>query len=191
MAKSMSRGKKADTAKPVAKRRTLYALVAGTAIVILLGIFFSSQKPPAQPKSGYESLPVAGQLSSDRALSSASPFFDFGKISMAAGNVSHPYSIKNISGAALTITRISTSCMCTTATLITPAGKRGPFGMPGHGPVPELQERFAPGETARVEVVFDPAAHGPAGIGQTDRTVTIINDAGPPLVLRFSAMVTP
>jgi len=63
--------------------------------------------------------------------------------------------------------------------------------MAGHGPAPRLEERLAPGATAQVEVVFDPAAHGPAGIGQTDRIVTIGNDGGPPLELRFSALVTP
>ena len=110
---------------------------------------------------------------------------------MAAGNVSHLYWIKNISGDSLTITKLSTSCMCTVATLITPAGKKGPFGMAGHGPTPRLVERLAPGETAQVEVVFDPAAHGPAGIGRTERIVTVGNDAGLPLELRFSAMVTP
>ena len=63
--------------------------------------------------------------------------------------------------------------------------------MAGHGFTPRLDERLAPGESAQVEVVFDPAAHGPAGIGQTDRIVTIENDGGPSLELRFSALVTP
>ena len=63
--------------------------------------------------------------------------------------------------------------------------------MPGHGPAARLEERLAPGESAQVEVVFDPAAHGPAGIGQTDRVVTIENGAGAVLELRFSALVTP
>ena len=48
-----------------------------------------------------------------------------------------------------------------------------------------------PGEDAIIEVVFDPAAHGPAGIGPVDRVVTIENTAGRPLVLAFAATVTP
>jgi len=196
MSKSMSRRNEANVAKPVGARKTLYALAAGTAIVILSGIYFSSQKTSPQPKSGSQEQsaarqPAAGQPSGVRALASISPFYNFGKISMAAGNVSKVYWIKNISGDPLDITRLSTSCMCTVATLITPAGKKGPFGMPGHGPTPRLEEHLAPGESAQVEVVFDPAAHGPAGIGQTDRIVTIENDGGLPLELRFSAMVTP
>jgi hypothetical protein len=171
-------------------------LAAGTAIVILFGIYFSSQKTSPQPKSGFQEQsaagqPAAGQSGSVRALASVSPFYNFGKISMAAGKVSKVYWIKNISGDPLNITKLSTSCMCTEATLVTPAGKKGPFGMPGHGPTPRIEERLAPGETAQVEAVFDPAAHGPAGIGQTDRIVTIENDGGLPLELRLSAMVTP
>lgn len=202
----MSRRNEANLATPVAKRKTLYALVAGTAIVILFGIYFSSQKTSPQPRSGFQEppaagqstagqsaagQPAAGQRSGVRALASISPFFDFGKTSMAAGNVSKVYWIKNISGDPLTVTNLSTSCMCTVATLITPAEKKGPFGMPGHGPASRLAERLAAGASAQVEVVFDPAAHGPAGIGQTDRIVTIENDGGLPLELRFSAMVTP
>lgn len=175
----------------IRRRKTLYALVAGTAVVILFAIFFGSQKPPAQPGSGYGSLPAAGTLGGVSALASVSPFFDFGKISMAAGSVSHSYGIRNAGAAAFSITSISTSCMCTVATLITQAGKKGPFGMTGHGFTPRLAELLAPGETAQVEVVFDPAAHGPAGIGRTERIVTIGNDGGLPLELRFSALVTP
>ena len=184
--------KQVTMSKPMPRRKTLYALVAGTAIVILFGIYFSSQKTAPQPRSGYQEQPAAGQLGGAGALVSAEPFFDFGKISMAAGNVSHGYWIKNASAAPLTMTNISTSCMCTVATLITQSGKmKGPFGMPGHAPVSDIEERLAPGQVAQVEVVFDPTAHGPAGVGRNDRIVTIRNDAGRPLELGFSAMVTP
>ena len=197
MSKSMKNRKEVTVSNPMPKRKTLYALVAGTAIVILFGIYFSSQKTSPQPRSGYQEQPAAGQsaagqFSGANALASIAPLFNFGKISMAAGNVSHRYWIRNTGAAPLTITRITTSCMCTVATLITPAGRTyGPFGMPGHAPIPNLEERLAPGEAAQVEIVFDPAAHGPAGIGRNDRTVTIRNDAGRPLELRFNAMVSP
>lgn len=196
MSKSMSRRNAANMHSPVAQRKTLYALAAGTVIVILIGVYFSSQQTSPQSKSGFQeqsaaAQPAAAQRGGARALASVSPFHNFGNISMAAGKVSKVYWIKNISGDPLTITKLYTSCMCTDATLITKAGKKGPFGMPGHGPTPRIEERLAPGETAQVQVVFDPAAHGPAGIGQTDRVTTIENGGGMPLELRFSAMVTP
>jgi hypothetical protein len=129
--------------------------------------------------------PSAGKLASD------APFYNFGTVSMAAGKVMRRYTIGNVGRAPLTITRLSTSCMCTEATLVTSSVRRGPFGMPGHMPIPTIRERLAPGELAQVEVVFDPAAHGPAGIGRTDRTVTVENDAGTPLQLNFTATVRP
>lgn len=110
---------------------------------------------------------------------------------MAAGNVSHVFDIRNSGSEPVTLTKLTTSCMCTTATLITRAGKIGPFGMPGHAPSGGVNERLAPGETARVEMVFDPAAHGPAGVGEIERSVMIRNSAGRPLELRFVALVTP
>jgi hypothetical protein len=63
--------------------------------------------------------------------------------------------------------------------------------MPGHTPIPALNESMQPNEEAMVEVVFDPAAHGPAGIGPIDRVVTIENSDGQPLELAFAANVTP
>ena len=118
-------------------------------------------------------------------------FFDFGRISMANGQVSHRYTIRNSGSTPLTITKMFTSCMCTTATLTTRSARKGPFGMPGHGWLASVSETLAPGEEAQVDVVFDPAAHGPAGVGPTARSVTVVNDAGLALELRFNAMVTP
>ena len=63
--------------------------------------------------------------------------------------------------------------------------------MGGHGFIPSINETINPGEEASVEVVFDPKAHGPAGVGKIQRVVTIDNNAGSPMELSFSALVTP
>jgi hypothetical protein len=81
--------------------------------------------------------------------------------------------------------------MCTTALLVKGVKQFGPFGMPGHAPIPAIDQTLAPGERAYVEVVFDPAAHGPAGVGLIERVVTIENSAQQPVQLAFSARVTP
>ena len=94
-------------------------------------------------------------------LASMAPSYNFGPVSMASGNVIHRYTVSNLGSAPVTITKLFTSCMCTTATLVTSAGKRRPFGMPGHAPIPTIRERPAPGEMATVEIVFDPTAHAP------------------------------
>ena len=190
MSKAIGTKGEHHASKTAAKRKILYALVAGSAIVIVFGIF-SSQRKPLPPRSGYEGQPTAGQLSGAKVLVSDASNFDFGRVPMSGGKVSHRYSIRNSGNVPLTITKMYTSCMCTTATLVTRSGEAGPVGMPGHGSIPTLNERLAPGEAAQVNVVFDPAAHGPAGIGLNERSVTIRNDAGRSLELSFTAMVKP
>src|SRR3989338_1285615 len=44
---------------------------------------------------------------------------------------------------------------------------------------------------ATLEVVFDPAAHGPAGVGRIERVVYVEHSAGDLLEFQISAMVTP
>lgn len=162
-----------------------WTLIALAVAMVGFGIYRSQEKA-AKPR--YES---QRQVTAVGALSSPQPFFDFGDISMAAGKVAHRFSISNTGAAPITINRMYTSCMCTEATLITLGGKKGPFGMPGHGTFPSLFETLSPGGSAQVEVVFDPAAHGPAGVGPTERVVTIRSYESLPLELRFTAMVKP
>ena len=81
--------------------------------------------------------------------------------------------------------------MCTSATVVAADRRIGPFGMAGHGRMPAIRETIAPGALAQVEVVFDPAAHGPAGVGRTERAITIETDRGAPLQLGLTAMVRP
>lgn len=117
--------------------------------------------------------------------------YDFGTISMAKGIVTHTFKIKNESGEAVTVNKMYTSCMCTTASIILGGKQFGPYGMPGHGVIPKIGETINPGEEAEVEVAFDPAAHGPAGVGRIQRSITIENNAGRPIELLFAAIVTP
>lgn len=116
--------------------------------------------------------------------------FDFGTISMAKGKVSHMFKIKNTSNETANIEKMYTSCMCTVASLIKGDKKFGPFGMPGHTFIAKINQVVNAGEEASVEVVYDPAAHGPAGIGKIQRGVTLENGSSN-LELNFSAFVTP
>jgi len=116
---------------------------------------------------------------------------DFGTISMAAGKVMHQFKIKNTGTEAVAINEMYTSCMCTVASLMMGERRFGPYGMPGHGSIPKLNQNINPNEEAVIEVIFDPAAHGPAGVGQIQRAVIIENSAGEPVELQFTAVVTP
>jgi hypothetical protein len=166
--------------------KVLYALIAVTIVAIAFGIWRSQQTAASTQTAPIERMARAGSLVSNGS------FHDFGAISMAAGNVSHRYRIRNTGSEPLTIERIYTSCMCTRATLTTSSGRAyGPFGMPGHGFVPLANARLAPGQEASVDIVFDPAAHGPSGMGRIERAITLQTAQARPLELRFVAMVRP
>lgn len=125
-------------------------------------------------------------------LAASEKLYDFGVISMKNGDVSKEFAITNIAASDITISRVVTSCMCTSAFIVLPDGDlRGPFGMPGHGAVPPANEIIKAGESRTVRVVFDPNAHGPAGVGRIDRFVTLTDSSGGSLELEIKATVTP
>lgn len=172
-------------------------VLAVLSVVLAVAVAILAARPGAKPASR-----LAGAATAIAAVPGVAPsgqaslrarenFFDFGSISMAAGKVSHRYWFRNEGAAPVLIRRIYTSCMCTTATFVKGGRVINQYGMPGHGPLPSVNETLASGETAYVDAVFDPAAHGPAGLGPTDRVVTIESDAAAPLALRFSANVRP
>ncbi len=117
--------------------------------------------------------------------------YDFGAISMGAGTVARTFTVKNSGDQTITINKMYTSCMCTTAQLTIGGKQFGPYGMPGHGAIPWIGQTINPNEEVAIEVVFDPAAHGPAGVGRIARSITIENSAGRPVEITFSAIVTP
>ncbi|HEY4497318.1 MAG TPA: DUF1573 domain-containing protein [Candidatus Paceibacterota bacterium] len=164
-------------------KRTVIGMII--AIGVLGGITWLAQ-PDAQTNNTATALQGTGGR-----LDAEEQSFDFGTISMAAGDVKHEFTINNTEGSDVTIDKMYTSCMCTTATLNVGGKKFGPYGMPGHGFIPKISQTIGPNEKATIEVVFDPAAHGPAGVGRIQRVVTIESDGGQPLELQFAALVTP
>ncbi len=81
--------------------------------------------------------------------------------------------------------------MCTKASLTQGDIRVGPFGMPSHGGIVPITVEIASGAEAIVEAVFDPAAHGPAGVGPISRDVYLETSDGGKLTLSFKANVTP
>lgn len=117
--------------------------------------------------------------------------YDFGTISMARGKVNTVFKVKNPSSQSATIKKIYTSCMCTSASFIKGNDRLGPFGMQGHGFIPNINQELRAGEEAQIEVVFDPAAHGPSGIGSITRQIILETGDNGKLALEISATVTP
>ncbi len=128
----------------------------------------------------------------ESALAAAETFYDFGEISMANGNVSQVFEVTNPTEKDITLVSLTTSCMCTTAFIVKDGVRRGPFGMPGHGgPVLRANEVIPAGGKLAIDVVYDPNAHGPAGVGEIDRFVYLVDETGGQLSFEIKANVTP
>jgi len=186
---------KRGTATLDSRQSSHKGLIAGISLILLaLVVAIIAANPGARPevtRSAEPAPPAGAGVRQAGALKARDARFEFGPISMAAGKVSHRYWFRNESAAPVLIRQVYTSCMCTTATLVKGMRVIGSYGMPGHGPLPAVNETLAPEEAAYVDVVFDPAAHGPAGLGYTERVITIEPGAGAPLQVAFSAYVKP
>jgi len=188
----MSKKAKQTAARSRFSTTTKVIVGACVAVLVLGGLIIAAMPEPGANKPATVASRSTAPASSTGALRARETSFNFGSISMAAGKVTHRYRFRNAGTEPIVLGKMYTSCMCTTAALVKSSGRKfAPVGMPGHTPIPTLNETMQPNEEAMVEVVFDPAAHGPAGIGPTDRVVTIENSAGQPLELAFRANVTP
>ena len=135
-----------------------------------------------------------GQASSAESLmKSDETNFDFGTISMANGKVNHEFKITNSSDQPINIKKIYTSCMCTVANFKFNGKTYGLFGMPGHGggALTATNITLNPGDSGSLDVIYDPNAHGPAGVGAIDRFVYIEDKNGGKLELEIKTVVTP
>ena len=110
---------------------------------------------------------------------------------MKNGLVEKTFVIENPTPGDILVRRIETSCMCTTAFISTESGEKGPFAMPGMGYVPPANETIPAGGSMKLKVVYDPNAHGPAGVGAIDRFVTVTDERGGTLRFEIKALVTP
>ncbi|MDZ4205950.1 MAG: DUF1573 domain-containing protein [Patescibacteria group bacterium] len=135
---------------------------------------------------------VVGSNSSESQLTAPEIFYDFGTISMKNGNVSKEFTITNSTVQDITLKTVLTSCMCTSAFIVKPDGTtKGPFKMPGMGYIPPANEVVKTGESRTILVVYDPNAHGPAGVGQIDRFVMLTDAVGGTIQFEIKALVTP
>lgn len=95
---------------------------------------------------------------------------DWGIIPYSGGNVSKTFTIKNTGTNVLQLTNIKTSCACTYAQIIID-GKTSPtFGM---HTTSSWVGGVTAGKEANLTVVFDPAFHGPSGVGAIERLVSV------------------
>lgn len=157
-------------------------IIGGTlgTIAILVGAVFLLAKSPSGTVSGTGT-------GGDRFINNvqtqginASPqSIDIGKVGYGGGIVSKTYEITNTTGNAVKLRKIVTSCMCTKARVLFGDKTTKFYAMEMNGDKnPIIDYDFPAGATAKVEFNFDPAAHGPAGIGLIDRVITLYFDSG-------------
>lgn len=163
-------------------QKTILAIFVGLSIFI--GLAWLARPTSTNQKANLEEAADIGIVVDNKD-------HDFGTISMAEGVVTYKFKISNPTGQPVEFTKLYTSCMCTSATLTTSGKKYGPMGMPGHGSIPQFNAVLESSKEAEIEVAFDPAAHGPAGVGRIVRTVLLENKGQTILELEISAFVTP
>jgi len=118
----------------------------------------------------YYSADKVKQVSGTPKLEISPKEYDAGTVSMAAGLVKKTFEVKNVGSGELKIEGIRTSCHCTTVILELNGKKSPTFAMDSN--LPFWSEKIKPGEVAQLEVIFDPAFHGPMGVGQAIRSIT-------------------
>ncbi|NQV88540.1 MAG: DUF1573 domain-containing protein [Parcubacteria group bacterium] len=156
--------------------------------LVIIGLMFWGYE-----KGGSTSASVQGVFSTNKesVLSAPVTFYDFGAISMKNGDVTKDFTITNSTSTDIAIRGIETSCMCTDALLVLSDGStKGPFGMSGMGRT-TTNEIIKAGESGIVRVVYDPNAHGPAGVGSINRFVMVTDAQGGMLKFEIKAVVTP
>jgi len=149
------------------RRKKVKKLVSVLSILVLIAvgaIFGLVNYMPSADQNKQES----GNQGSPR-IEIAQKEYNAGTVSMAGGLIKHVYEIKNTGTGDLKIDKIRTSCMCTTAILRVRDKKSPKFGM--HNNPVFWSQKIAPMETGYLEVIFDPAFHGPRGIGSAVRFV--------------------
>jgi len=111
-------------------------------------------------------------LSQVEGIEAVPTFYNLGDVPIGGGLVTKEYAIKNTSNGKINLKKITTSCMCTTASVQIGGKETKFFGMEGHGDAnPPVNIEINAGEEGKVIVIFDPAAHGPQGVGPFNRVV--------------------
>lgn len=159
-------------------KKFMTGIILATVVIIGAGLVLATQIGK----------PAAVQINPDAHVTAVDSVYDWGTIGINDGNVEHEFVIANTGKGTLLLSQVVTSCMCTTAQLILGDTVSPEFGMHSQSSyvldVPE-------GETATLKVVFDPAFHGPGGVGSITRQVTVAtNDPkNPELSFMLSALV--
>ena len=166
--------------------KDLKILVAALVFTFLLIIGFAFWQ--GKPKEESPEPIVAG----DVAGVEINPLsYDLGDVPIDGGIVTKEYEVKNSTEGVLNLKKLATSCMCTTASFEVGETNTKFFGMEGHGDKnPSVNIEIGPGQSGKVVTRFDPAAHGPQGVGPFDRSIFLtFSDPAGVKELKFNGVV--
>lgn len=152
------KNKKKDKAKKA--DNVILWLMGGTVVITLLAVWLGMKVGKGVEVSADTSVAIEVEESSH----------DWGEIDIDGGVVTRTFKLANSGDSTLKLFDVKTSCMCTTAQLLTDSSSSRKFGM--HEKSASVFE-VAPGETAELLVEFDPMFHGPSGVGQISRQVNM------------------
>lgn len=158
--------------------------IAATILIIAIGVILAPKTSPSRPML---------DISEKAKLELSETFHDWGNIDMRDGKVSHIFKVKNVGEEDLKLANFKTSCMCTEVKLKVKSEKLKVEESPIFGlhTQSDWVGVIPPGGEGEVEVIFDPAYHGPQGTGSVTRTVNFeTNDtANSKVELRLQAYV--
>jgi len=100
---------------------------------------------------------------------------DLGAVYQNGGTVTTEFTVKNSGKSELIIDKLSSSCGCTSASLIYRNNESPRFYMAGHGfdePDADWQVSIQPGDEATVKVYYDPTVHEDL-VGPVTRTISV------------------
>lgn len=142
-------------------KKIIIGVVFVTILILVGGVFLLS---------GGSSTSTTIAVSQNTKAEIDSKTFDWGNIPLKGGNVSKTFTIRNTGTDILKLTNIKTSCHCTKAQVKIDDTTSPSFGM---NSVSSWIGEVPPGQEAQLEVVFDPAYHGPQGAGPINRLVSV------------------
>lgn len=163
--------------------KILVGIIVGFVILLSAGVFLLTKGVKEDENIPYQD--VAGVATTPES-------YDLGNVPIKSGVVTKEYEIKNTTDKTIKLKKIATSCMCTTAAFQIGDRTTKFFGMEGHGDAnPPVNIEIGASQEGKVIVRFDPAAHGPEGVGPFDRIVWLtFSDPGGVKELKFNGVVT-
>jgi len=144
---------------------TKFFIILSTITILILGLGVWLMAKPTSGSRLQQSAVASGGKAEVPVTS-----FDWGTIDYGGGDAIAEFIINNPGSGPLSLSEVSTSCMCTTAQIIINDQKSPFFGM--HQKSSWIGQ-IPPGVQAKLKVVFDPAFHGPSGVGPVVRQVVM------------------